>query len=492
MDPVSSWIPMRWPSGPLEISRRQKKDGFSAELKGALESWHTPAALGFLKGSPVSCLVVSWAAGLPEDAEQQKSLGPLMEAGRHQGLSFAGLITDSADKRAAMQAAGKAGLQAVLAEGDLPKGDLPVIPLAEVTSAPWGSVPAVVALTGSRWPCVQGEGDAREATDVNASPTRAAWIDSNIFLLQLVRAYAPRTPIWLMFEAPDDVALAPAAYLRAVADTGAAGAQWAVSLGLKIRAGLANNSPEAVRTWNQISGALAFFAKHRDWALSRPKAALGVVSDFAGNNQMLGEETLNLLARRTVPFRVVLRSALATTDLTGLKAVICLDEEPPGGTARQRLLSFVKQGGLLLACEKWGKEGTPAPGASHPRFDVRLLGQGRLAVSREKSPDPFLVARDAHLLLDRVNDLLRFYNISTAICRLTSAGDGKQDLLQFVNFARRDPADGIPIWLRDPCKAARLWSFEDDSPTTVRVSPELGGATIQVPSIAVYAALELS
>jgi hypothetical protein len=483
---------MRWPSGPLEISRRQNKDGFSAEVKEALERWHTPAALNFLRGSPVNCLAVSWAAGLPEDAAQQKSLGPLMEAARRQGLLLAGLITGNLDKDAAIRAARNTGLQAVIVEGGGPKGDLPVIPLAEVTSVPWETSPAVVALAGSRWPCVRGEADARESTDVNASATRAAWIDSNIYLLQLGRAYSPRTPIWLMFEAPDDAALTSEAYLRAVADTGAAGAQWAVSLGAKLRAGLANNAPEALQTWKQIAGALSFFVKHREWDFARPKAFLGVVSDFAGNNQMLGEETLNLLARRTVPFRVILRSALATADLAGLKAVVFLDEEPPGGATRQRLVSFVKQGGLLMACQKWGTEGVPAAGVNHPRFDVRTLGKGRLAVSREGSPDPFLVARDAHLLLDRVNDLLRFYNVSTAICRLSSTGNGRPDLLQLVNFARRDPADGIPIWLREPYKAARLWNLGDPSPADVKVSPELGGATVQLPSVSTYAAVELS
>jgi hypothetical protein len=492
VEPLSSWTPMRWPSGPLEAGIRQKKDRFSTELKETLERWHMPAALSFLKGSPVNCLVVSWAAGLPEDAAQQKSLGPLMEAGRREGLKFAGLITGTADKRAAMQAARSAGLQAVVAEGETPKGDLPVIPLAEVASAPWRSSPTLLALAGSRWPGVRGQADPRESNDINAAATHLAWIDSNIYLMQLARAHAPRTPVWLMFEAPDDTILTPEAYLRAVADTGAAGAQWAVSLGTKLRSGLADGSADALQTWKRIADALAFFAKHPEWAFFRSKAVLGVVSDFAVNNQMLGEETLVLFARRNLPFRVILRSAAATADLTGLKAILCLDQEPPDGAARQRLASFVKQGGLLLASEKWGQEGAPAPGVNSPRFDVRTLGKGRLAVLKESSPDPYLVARDAHFLLDRVNDLLRFYNISTTICRFISAGGGKPDVLQFVNFARRDPADGIPLWLHDSYRTARLWSLGESAAATVKLSPELGGVTAQLPSVPIYGALELS
>jgi hypothetical protein len=481
---------MLWASGPLEVRKQQESPGFSAEARETLERWHQPSALEFLKRSPVNCLVVSWAAGLPEDPAQQKSLAPLVEAGRAAGLTIAGLITGRTDKRAAIQAARASGIQALVIEGEIPDCDLPVIPMAEAGSAPWASSPPAVALVGCRWPSIQGSPDPRESNDVNAAGTHMAWIDSNIHLLELARAYAPQIPIWLTFSPPRDETVTVQAYLRAVADSGMAGAQWVVSLDGKLRSGLAARSPDALNTWQEVSGALAFFSRHRAWVLYRPKAVLGVLSDFAGGNRTLGEEILNLLARRNVMFRVIPKSAADRVTLTGLRAVISMDEEPPDAAVRQRLLEFARQGGLLITRQGWAKDGSPIPGIQPARFEINAVGNGRLAVSRETSPDPFLVARDAHILLDRTNDLLRFYNTSTTIGRLT-AGGGQVDLLEFVVFARRDPRDPITVWLRDPHKTARLWSLGDETPAAVNAVLELGGTAVHLPSVPIYGAVEL-
>ena len=61
-------VPMRWASGPLEIALRSKTDGFTPQHKQTLERFHDPASLEILKDSPIDCLILSWAAGLTEDA----------------------------------------------------------------------------------------------------------------------------------------------------------------------------------------------------------------------------------------------------------------------------------------------------------------------------------------------------------------------------------------------------------------------------------------
>jgi hypothetical protein len=156
------------------------------------------------------------------------------------------------------------------------------------------------------------------------------------------------------------------------------------------------------------------------------------------------------------------------------------------------MLEFARQGGLVITRRGWAADGGRAPGMEHTRYQMSAIGKGRLAVSREESPDPFLVARDAHMLLDRTNDMLRLYNTSTAIARLTTADDGKTDLLQFVVYARRDPRDPITVWLRDPRKTARLWKPADAAPEMVKAGSELGGIAVQLPSVAICAAVELS
>jgi hypothetical protein len=85
-------VPLRWPSGPIEITHREKQGTLTPQARQILERWHNPAALDILKGTPVDCLVLSWAAGFPEDARQQKTAAPLLEAARQRGLAVVGWV----------------------------------------------------------------------------------------------------------------------------------------------------------------------------------------------------------------------------------------------------------------------------------------------------------------------------------------------------------------------------------------------------------------
>ena len=55
-------IPMRWPAGPLDIARGEKMKGFTAATAEVLRNWQDPASLAVVQGTPVNCLVVSWAS----------------------------------------------------------------------------------------------------------------------------------------------------------------------------------------------------------------------------------------------------------------------------------------------------------------------------------------------------------------------------------------------------------------------------------------------
>src|SRR5450759_2596310 len=101
---LSNPVPMRWPSGPLEVALLQKKEGLTAQARQTLEYWHSPPALDILQGSPVNCLVVSWASGLAEDAEQQRTIRPLVDAARQRNLDVIGWVDGKTDGKAAIAA----------------------------------------------------------------------------------------------------------------------------------------------------------------------------------------------------------------------------------------------------------------------------------------------------------------------------------------------------------------------------------------------------
>jgi hypothetical protein len=491
---------MRWLAGPLDISQREKGKEFTAKSKEVLQRWLDPSVLEILRGTPVDCLVVNWAAGLPSDAEQQKALVPLLAQGKTAGLSFVGLVDGEADRAAAVASARAAGLAAVIVEGEAPDAGLPVLPLGTNPHLPWNSPSPVLVAKGNVWPGIASQGLnsqdwRREGEAEAAGPTSAPWIDSNGWFLRLAKVYAPSKIPWLLFDPPGgaNVVLTDA-YLRAIADSGSFGGRWILSLDDALRASLAQKEQRAMETWKSIAGALAFFAKHSQWETYSPLGVIGVISEFSGANEMIGTETLNLMVRMNVPFRIIEKSKLATAPLTGYKALIAVDDAMPEPAARKRLLDFAQQGGALLVSQSWKGEGGTPTGAAHPRLDLRKLGKGKFAVCKDASPDPYMVARDIHVLLSRVNDLSRFFNLSAFLSSHTAPPGGASALLQMTNFAgaNRFSVNQVTVWFPQQYRAARMWTLGSEAPVALQLVPENTGIDIQIPSVSPYAAVEVA
>ena len=347
-------IPMRWPSGPLEIARREKAEGFGPRIRQALERWHQPAALEFLQNTPIDCLVIAWASGLPADAEQWRTAVPLIEAARRRNLAVVGWVAGTADHRQALAAAKTAGLAAVAIRGFQGNADFPVIAWSEREDVPWDSGAPAVAIAGNVWPGVnitQGGGDA------NAGPTSLPWLDSNGWYIQLTRARL-RAPLWLAFDPPGKGAVFSAqSYANAIADSEAAGGRWLISLDDDFRASLAEGAAPALQSWKQITTAARFFRDHAGWRSYRSLGLVGVISDFNGPNFEMSGEVLNLMARRDLLFRVIWKSQTAAQPFTGLKALLYADAAAPDAALRRKITDFVQQGGLLIIRARVGRAG---------------------------------------------------------------------------------------------------------------------------------------
>jgi hypothetical protein len=284
------------------------------------------------------------------------------------------------------------------------------------------------------------------------------------------------------------------AYLRAVADAESFGGRWVLSLDDTLRAGLAQGEKSAMESWKSITGALAFFAAHRQWETYSPLGFVGVISDFAGANEMIGTETLNLMVRSNVPFRIIEKAKLASAPLTGYKALIAVDEALPAPAVRKKLLDFAAQGGALLVSQSWKGEGGTPTGAAHPRLDLRSLGKGKLAVCKSDSPDPYMVARDIHVLLSRANDLTRFYNLSAFLSAHTSAPGGASALLQITNYAgaSRFSVSEVTVWFPQQYRAARMWTLGSSAPLALKLVAENTGMDALLPAVSPYAAVEVA
>ena len=248
---------------------------------------------------------------------------------------------------------------------------------------------------------------------------------------------------------------------------------------------------KALEAWNAISTAVAFFERRRVWNGLEPLGVIGVISDFAGPNETTSQEVLNLIGRRSLAYRILESSAAATASLAGFKALIYVDEGAPAPPLRRKLLVFANQGGLLVVGAAWGPgEGAPT-GMDHPRVDVRRLGKGRLAICKTSPPDPFMIARDVHMLLGRTYDVARFFNLSAFLSYCAAAPDRTLELVQIVSFAIRFPNDVATVWVPGKYISARLWSLGSQDSSPLEMVPENGGTSLLLPPVPVYAGVEL-
>lgn len=415
-------------------------------------SWTDPRHVSLFEGGPINCLVFSGAAG------------PIADAARMAGMSV------------------------------IYGNSLGAAPLGDVK---WNTTVPIIAITGLLWPRMKTAA-AGGPNQAQAGPTGAPWIDSNSWVARLAVARAPAKQIWLGFEPPkDEPAPTETAYRTAIADVAATGARWMLTLDEKLSRSLAAGVASALKTWRGILATLAFFEQRKAWRAYIQQGPLGVVSTFAGDNEFMGTEFLNLAARRNLLYRIIDRSRLAAADLAGLRAVIWLDQELPAPEAVPKLAEFARGGGLLIASR------TAAPAFKGERlvdcpvtgYELRTLGKGTLATTTEDWDDPYFLAADAHDLVSRRYDPIRLFNGSSYWVHYSVAAGAKDSLIQLVSFGASARAGGggtaeVSLRIAEAHRSVTLHTLDAEP---VPLQPETVGpyTEYRLPQFAIYAALEV-
>jgi hypothetical protein len=416
-------------------------------------AWTTAEPLSLLKGSPINCLVTEGAPAA------------ILDAARQAGLA----VRDAASLGAAA----------------LNKRD-------------WNSAAPVVVLNDLVWPRIKPIAAGRRPS-ADSAPTGDPWIDSNSWAAKLARARAPGKPVWLLVDPPqEDFAPGLDAYRVAIADATASGARWVVSLDGRLSQALVQGNAAAVKTWSEILTTLAFFEKHKPWRAYDDDGPLAILSNFAGDNEYLGTELLNLTARRNLLYRVIDRTRASTMNLAGLRAVLWADPDPPSGDIAARLTAFAQAGGLLIVSRSAAPAFKPGRTMECPvlGYSLRSLGKGSVAVPAQDWDDPYFVAADAHSLVGKRHDPMRLFSGGSCWLHYSVARSGKESLFQMVNFAagrvsRNAPApDGPSFRLLHPHRSVTLHSLDGEP----RILPPIqDGKSIEyrIPRVGAYAALEV-
>src|SRR5581483_1951378 len=104
--------------------------------------------------------------------------------------------------------------------------------------------PEGIRIVKGEWPGVRL---SRGNADASAGPTGVPWVDSNGWAIRLSTALHPHSGAWVNAAPPKQAF--PSSYLTAVADCGAYGGRWIVTVDDALAEGIAKGNNNAVRSW---------------------------------------------------------------------------------------------------------------------------------------------------------------------------------------------------------------------------------------------------
>jgi len=400
-------------------------------------AWKAANALALLNDTPINCLVAD-GGGVPESVAVQA---------RQKGLTLVDPAAPPADVFIA-------------------KGEWPGVLAAEAPTAP--------APSG--------------APDADAGPTGNPWVDSNGWKIRLESVRHPGARVWV--DARPKGQPSPDSYALALADSAAYGGRWIISLDDRFAADVARGQADALAAWKKIAAAARFFDDRKAWSGYAPEAVVGIVSDFAGDNEYMGGELLNLVARTNQQYRVLLKNKLSPASFANLRAVIYGDATAPGAALKSAIMAFVQAGGLLITHPKWGiAPGMRASNQDNERYVWRTSGKGRIAFAKSEFDDPWAIAQESVLLISHRYDLLRFWNGGSVGSYYTMAPDRKRALVHILFYADQGPQEA-GVRVAGNYRSAKLWTLDGKS-SRIEMVPQKDAVELHLPAVAQYAAAEL-
>lgn len=346
----------------------------------------------------------------------------------------------------------------------------------------WTNPGELAAISDGFWPELAQKGGDSEP----AGPTGAPWLDANGWLIEMARARAPQSAIWLRSDLPEDPrTLRWPHYQLALLEAWAYGARRPFALAAPHAETLARNEPEARQSFDALLATLRWMNERPAWQSFQPFARLAIASDFTGPNEYISTETLLLAARLGIAFVPLDRARLSAASLQDRRALLWCDPEPVPGS----LSPWVEHGGILIAMPAALKDWRTGSvqNDANPRFRIHGAGQGRIAAARAEFDDPWLLARDAHLLMSRRHDALRLFNAPALQFR--HAHRHHRHVLHLLNYTLRPAAHPVVLQLALPAVAARV-HLPGHPLVELSLRREIGGLEAQLPPFPIYAAVE--
>jgi hypothetical protein len=422
-----------------------------------------PNTLDLIAQAPIDTLLI----------EQIPATSAFADAAAARGISVLAVLRPGADASAAARLASSAKLAGLVLEGEFPPeaaeavrgAGLAVIELPPRSAIRFDNASPVVGTAQGVWPGVR--------LLAKAAATGGPWIETNTGFLRFLRANTSAA-VWIGNVPPAKSVIPATGYLAAIADAAVAGARWIVALDDDLSRRLLAREPAALRDWSRIAAQLRFFQEHKEWSGWEPRGQLAVVQQADGG-ALLSGGILDMLVTRHMPVRPVPVPRLTPDALSGAKWAVNVDPESLSPEQKDILRGFTRSGGTLL-------NGPPGWRLPAPK-------QGQITLDEKELAQIDDIWKGMNSMIGRTNLGVRLFNVAGMLSNLRGSPDGKQVVLQLVNYTNY-PVESIAAHFLGKFTRARLLS-PDQQARELELYPVDGGVGCDIPRVAALAALVL-
>jgi hypothetical protein len=425
---MPDWVPARW---------------FSKD----------PATLKLVESTPVNCLLMERADWSPE----------FTRAAAAKGIATLGVVTGNANAADIAAEAKKAGLTGLAVEGSLGAGrvDMPVVELVNRAEMKFGSDAQVLATKQGMWPGIREDQEG-----LIAAPTGAPWIDTNTGFLRYARV-STRAAIWIANRVPAKKHLLVTAYLAAIGDAGMTGARWVLDFDEEFARGLVKGDPAALKNWALIVQHVKFYEDHKEWRGFSMRSTLALV-EAPESGALISGGVLDMMATKHTPVTPIPARTLDGKSLVHSKMAVNVDPELLTANQKEALKAFTRAGGTLL---------TGPPGWQFPS-----LQPDQITLDKKDLETLDSIWKELNSVTGRDNLGARLFNVGSMLSNLLESADGKQVVLQLVNYSDYPVADITvhvlgkfknAMLLRPEAAPQKLETYDVDEGTGIDV-PALG------------------
>ncbi|MGA3042367.1 MAG: hypothetical protein ABSF54_16410 [Bryobacteraceae bacterium] len=443
--PPSAWVPARWNG---------------ADTK----------SLDLLSGTPINCLLLTTYT--PEFVTRATA----------HGIAILAVLKPGTDPADPARKAMRDGLQGIVLEGDFPTGTAArvrdnlanahaiVVELTSRARMPLGGPDPIVGTYQGVWPGIQ----VLDNGAAKAAPSGSPWIDTNTGFIRSVRAWGPAS-VWLGYLPPAHNVITAERYQASIADAEMAGARWIVALDDDFSARLARGDPAAIKAWRGMAQVLAFFESHPEWRALRSYGKLAVVQDH--DDALLSGGILDMIAAKHTPMRAIPGQRLTPDALDGASMAVDVDAASLTPEQREMLKNFARAGGTVLTAPP-GWKGQSALQPGQITLDTAEL---------ERLND---IWHDVQTMTGRKNMGARLFNVSSMLSNVLSTDDGKQVVVELVNYSAY-PIENVAVQVLGTFKHAQLITPEGvQKDLEVYVTDE-GGSGVDIERVSACATVRL-